>query len=139
VAAWGDAVLPGAPATAVLACVDRFDDRRAVGVGEAPLGSRGVLPAHLLRALGPRPADPARLDVWLDAAVAVERYRARWGVTATEPLGVTGDAGLRTLGADRLADHLSVARRVDETRGRLGRRSGRQVPSAERDVGLDLR
>jgi len=139
VAAWADAVLPGAAASVVLSCVDRFDDRRAVGVGEAPLGSGAVTPVHLLRVLGPRPADPVRLDVWLGAAATVDRYRARWGVTSTAPLGVSDDTELRRLGAARLAEHLSLARGLDETLRRLGRPPVREVHSADRALGLDRR
>ena len=87
---------------------------------------------HLQRTLGPRPVEPAAHGVWLDAAGAIEGYRARWGVdrSTAEPLGVSP---LAALPADRLADHVRTTRRIDEARVRLGWREPRQA-----EIGLDL-
>jgi hypothetical protein len=90
-----------------------------------------VLPGnHHLRALGPRPVDPAGHETWLTAARAIDVYRQRWGIErATEPLGT--DRGLSSLPPARLADHLRVARQLDAARLRLGRRA-----PAEMELGL---
>jgi hypothetical protein len=90
-------------------------------VAEPLRARRTVMPTnHHLRALGARPLRPDDHVVWLDAAQAMDDYRARWGIERSlEPLGLDG---LRALPAARLADHLRTARRLDEARARLGRR-----------------
>lgn len=138
VAAWADAVLPGATVASVLDCIDRIDPRHGLGVAEPVLEGRTVPAPHLLRALGPRPADPGRLDVWYRGATAVDRYRTRWGVTAAEPLGLEDDLRLVTLPAARLASHLETARCVEEVRRLLGRPAGREPPGPERGLGIGL-
>ena len=81
---------------------------------------------HLQRTLGPRPVDPAAHGVWMDAAKAIDGYRARWGVerSSEEPLGASP---LAALPPDRLADHVRTTRRIDEARLRLGWREPRQA------------
>jgi len=103
-----------------------------VGVAEALATRQSVVPAHHhLRALGPRPFDPAGHETWLTAARAIDAYRARWGIElAAEPLGA--DRTLSSLPAARLAEHLRVERQLDAARMRLGRRA-----PAEMELGLD--
>ncbi len=108
------------------ASLDRVTDLWApaerVGVAEDLLTRRSVVPAgEHLRALGPRPVDPADHETWLGAARAIEGYRERWGIErVAEPLGTEA---LSSLPAARLADHLRVARQLDAARVSLGRRA----------------
>lgn len=138
VAGWADAVLPGATVAAVLDCVDRLDARPGLGVAEPVLEGRVAPAPYLLRALGPRPADPGCLDVWHRGAAAIDRYRARWGVTVAEPLGLADDRQLPALPAARLASHLEATRRIEEVRRLLGRPVGREWPAPERGLGMGL-
>ena len=133
VVAFGAGASQGAEATSLERLADAWAPDAGVGVAER-LHSRGaVVPAnHLQRTLGPRPVEPVAHGVWMDAAGAIEGYRARWGVerSSDEPLGVSRLAALPT---DRLADHLRTTRRIDEARMRLGWREPRQA-----EIGLDL-
>jgi conjugative relaxase-like TrwC/TraI family protein len=99
---------------------------QAVGVAEPLHRRRDVVPAnHLVRALGPRPTTRGAHELWLDTAKVIDAYRARWGLHATrepEPLGAGDRAALTAMPPARLADHLRTARRLDETRARLGLR-----------------
>jgi len=124
VSAFGVAAAGGITADALEQVVARWVPVQGVGVAEPLQQRRSVVPAgHLLRALGPRPVDPARHDVWLDAAGAIDAYRARWGLgRAAEPLGAGPDANLASFPAARLADHLRLARDLELARSRLGRR-----------------
>lgn len=139
VGAWAAAIRQGSPVGDVERCADHLADwGDGVGVGE---GSRPpadvVAPAHLLVALGPRPASPPLLEVWMEGASAVAHYRQRWGVTdRTWPLGVEGSGrALSQLPARRLADHLTAARRLEEARRGLGQGLGRWAEPAH--LGLD--
>lgn len=159
VAAWAGALVDGSPAGSVEQCCDRLAAwGDAPGVGEhrrAPADA--APPRHLLTALGPRPASPALLGVWLDAADRVGAYRARWGVTDRDlPLGLEPSGPrLAGLGAHRLADHLAAARVVANARRTLGldraaprylglgggiedRQPGLGRDAHERDAGLGL-
>jgi conjugative relaxase-like TrwC/TraI family protein len=102
--------------------------RLEIGVAEDRRTLRSVVPgAHLLAALGPRPVDPERHEVWRTASHAIEAYRARWGV-AKEPdaLGLEGlSSGISALPTERLVDHLRVARDVESACQRLGWRAAR--------------
>jgi hypothetical protein len=136
VAAWASAVVPGTPAPAVQRSVDLMTGSATeVGVSETARPPRSVAAAPWqLRALGPRPATPGRFTVWKSAADALDRYRTRWAVDDPHrPLGVaTGAGSLARLPPARLAEHLRVARGVDEARRRLGRPVSRESPGPER-------
>jgi conjugative relaxase-like TrwC/TraI family protein len=141
VTAFGAGTAQGAEASTLERLTDEWAPEPGVGVGVGvgvaeTLHSRAaVVPGnHLQRTLGPRPVDPAAHGVWMDAAKAIDRYRARWGVerSSEEPLGASP---LAALPADRLADHVRTTRRIDEARLRLGWREPRQ---AELGLGLDL-
>lgn len=99
----------------------------SVGVAEPLHPRRTVVPAnHVLRELGPRPTDAGAHDVWMDAAEAIEAYRARWGVGhAEEALGPV--KSMAALPASRLADHVRTARHVEAARARLGVRAPVEV------------
>jgi len=126
VEAWAAALDGGGSVRDVEDSVDRWAGTAgvAVGVGE-PRRAIGplIVPGHLVRALGPRPATAAAQDLWRDAARAVTRYRERWGVAdQRRALGVDGTGrDLSTLPAARLAEHLVVSRTIDATRRALGR------------------
>jgi hypothetical protein len=133
VAAFGAGARQGAEAATLERLVDAWAPEREVGVAERLHPRAAVVPGnHLRRTLGPRPLEPVAHRVWMEAAGAIEGYRARWGVegSSAEPLGVTR---LAALPADRLADHLRTTRRIDEARVRLGWRPPRQA-----EIGLDL-
>jgi conjugative relaxase-like TrwC/TraI family protein len=99
------------------------------GVAEDASPPVSVLPApHLLRALGPRPVESAGQPIWRMAAGAIERYRARWGVSGPEPLE---RSTLGAMPARRLADHLEATRTVRDALARLG---GRRGTSLEREA-----
>lgn len=126
VEAWAAALDAGGAARDVEDSVDRWAGTAdaAVGVGEARRAiGPFIVPGHLVRALGPRPATAAAQDLWRDAAQAVARYRERWGVA--DPLRALGveDTGrdLSALPAPRLAEHVVVSRTITETRRALGR------------------
>ncbi|HWD55228.1 MAG TPA: MobF family relaxase [Acidimicrobiales bacterium] len=121
----------GAPAAALERVTDLWaPPAERVGVAEDLLTRRSVVPAgEHLRALGPRPVDPADHRTWLGATRAIDAYRERWGIgRAPEPLGAEP---LSSLPATRLADHLRVARQLDAARVSLGRRA-----PAEMELGL---
>jgi len=124
VTAFGVAAQGGITAGALERIVAHWVPARAVGVAEPLHQRRSVVPAgHLLRALGPRPLHPARHEIWVDAARAIDAYRARWGLgRAADPLGAEPAASMARLPAARLADHLRVARDLELARSRLGRR-----------------
>jgi hypothetical protein len=132
VAAFAGSARDGVPAPSLERVTDLWASEERVGVSEELTTRRSVVPAnHHLRALGPRPVDPADHETWLTAAQAIDAYRTRWGIErATEPLGT--DRRLSSLPAPRLADHLRVARQLDAARVRLGRRA-----PAEMELGLD--
>jgi conjugative relaxase-like TrwC/TraI family protein len=133
--AWAAALDRGAGRRDVEGSVDRWlgGPDGAVGVGEpqraiAPL----LVPAHLVRALGTRPATAAAQDLWRSAAGAVASYRQRWRVSdPVRALGVDGTGrDLSVLPAPRLSEHLAVSRQIADTRRALGRSLDR---SAVRD------
>jgi conjugative relaxase-like TrwC/TraI family protein len=133
VVAFGAGARQGAEATSLERLADAWAPEAGVGVAERLHARAAVVPGnHLQRTLGPRPVEPGAHGVWLEAAGAIEGYRARWGVerSSAEPLGVTPMAALP---ADRMVDHLRTTRRIDEARVRLGWRPPRQA-----ELGLDL-
>ncbi len=136
--AWSESLRNGAPGAEVEGSVDHWvRGASAVGVGEPPLRPSEVeVPAHLVRALGPRPATADGQPVWRQAAGAIEEYRRRWSVVdRVEPLGVTDAAApLAALPVRRLADHLSARRQIAEARRRLGRDLERVAPGPDRVV-----
>jgi conjugative relaxase-like TrwC/TraI family protein len=132
VAAFAGSARDGVPATSLDRVTDLWAPGARVGVAEELATRRSVVPAtHHLRALGPRPVDPAGHETWLAAARVIDAYRERWGVErAVEPLGTA--RSLPSLPPGRLADHLRVTRQLDAARVRLGRRA-----PAEMELGLD--
>jgi conjugative relaxase-like TrwC/TraI family protein len=132
VAAFAGSARDGAPAASIDRVTDLWAPEAKVGVAEELMARRSVVPAnHHLRALGPRPVDPANHETWLRAARAIDAYRERWGIErVAEPLG-TGRS-LSSLPPTRLADHLRVTRQVDLARLTLGRRA-----PAEMELGLE--
>lgn len=132
VAAFAGSARDGVPAASLDRVTDLWVPETRMGVAEALTTRRSVVPAsHHVRALGPRPVDPAAHETWLTAARAIDAYRARWGLErATEPLGT--DHAVSSLPPARLADHLRVTRQLDAARVRLGRRA-----PAEMELGLD--
>jgi len=132
VASFAGSTRDGVPAASLDRVTDLWAPDAGVGVAEALTTRWSVVPPnHHLRALGPRPVNPADHETWLSAARAIDAYRERWGIErASEPL----DAGrtLSSLPPARLADHLRVARQLDAARVRLGRRA-----PAEMELGLD--
>lgn len=142
VAAFAGAARDGMAAGAVEHLTERWAPATDAPPGVAePLRPRSsVVPGnHLVRALGPRPLDPAEHDVWVGAARALDEYRARWGLErSSDPLGLDESAGGRhgavaVLPAARLAEHVRASRRLDEARARLGHRR-----PAEIELGLGL-
>jgi hypothetical protein len=92
----------------------------SVGVAEPLYARTVVMPAnHLLRALGPRPADAGAHGVWVEAAHAIDAYRERWRVDDL----ARSDRAQRAERADGLdsAGRLSRAERFDRAVGRLDR------------------
>lgn len=134
VGAFAQAAQEGVPAASLERVTDLWAPETRVGVAEELTTRRSVVPAnHHIRALGPRPLDPAGHETWLRAARAIDAYRARWGVARVdEPLGTDRTRALSSLPPARLADHLRVARQLDAARARLGRRA-----PAEMELGLD--
>lgn len=132
VAAFAGCAHDGVTAAALDRVSDLWVPEAQVGVAEQLTTRRSVVPAnHSLRALGPRPVDPAAHETWLRAARAIDAYRQRWGIEReSEPLGA--DRPLSSLPPTRLADHLRVTRQLDAARVRLGRRA-----PAEMQLGLD--
>jgi conjugative relaxase-like TrwC/TraI family protein len=130
-AAFAGSARDGVPATALDRVTELWAPGTRLGVAEELVARRTVVPApHHLRALGPRPVDPAGHETWLTAARTIDAYRERWGLEReTEPLGVVPT--LSSLAPARLADHLRVTRRLDAARVRLGGR-----PTAEMELGL---
>ncbi|HXA74272.1 MAG TPA: MobF family relaxase [Acidimicrobiales bacterium] len=132
VAAFAGSARDGVPAASLDRVTDLWAPEPRLGVAETLMARRSVVPAnHHLRALGPRPVDPAGHETWLTAARTIDGYRERWGIErAAEPLG--NDRTLSSLPPARLADHLRVARQLDAARVRLGRRA-----PAAMELGLD--
>jgi conjugative relaxase-like TrwC/TraI family protein len=116
----------GAAAASLEHVTDLWAPAKRVGVAEDLLSRGRVVPAgEHLRALGPRPVDPADHETWLGAARTIDAYRERWGIErVAEPLGAEP---LSSLPAARLADHLRVARQLDAARISLGRRAPAEV------------
>ncbi len=141
VRAWAVALPTGAAASSIARCVDALCDwGTAVGVAEpvrAP--ARVVPPPHVLRALGPRPAAPGQLSVWLSAASSITRYRARWEVRdPSRVLGSETRSELAAMPARRFDDHLSTVREIDEALSSLGRRHDRdRLLDRQRDRQLE--
>jgi hypothetical protein len=148
VVAFGAAASDGLDASSLEHLVGRWVPADAsVGVAEPLYARRAVVPAnHLLRALGPRPADAGAHDVWVEAAHAIDSYRERWCVDdvdhadraeraeraelarrldrldrSSDPLGPVRN--LASLPAARLADHVRTTRLLDTARARLGVRA----------------
>jgi hypothetical protein len=132
VAAFADSARDGVPAASLDRVTDLWAPEARVGVAEGLMTRRSVTPANQhLRALGPRPVNPAGHETWLTAARTIDAYRERWGVErAAEPLGA--DRNMSSLPPARLADHLRVERQLDAARARLGRRA-----PAKMELGLD--
>jgi hypothetical protein len=127
VVAWSEATGPGLDGGRLDAAVDHWAPDSSVGVAEARFGPARCTPRpHLVRMLGPRPADPDGQPVWKAAAAVIDRYRERWGA-ADADLGSRGAPGWP---ARRLAEHLEVARSTREARARL---SWAGVAPMERD------
>ena len=125
VAAFGGAAPDGIVAPSLERIVEHWVPGAAVGVAEPLHQPRAVVPAtHHLHALGARPVDPVDHEVWVEAAGALDAYRARWGVSRSpEPLGTDPSlSGLASLPTLRLADHLRLTRQLEAARSRLGRR-----------------
>jgi len=125
VAAFAAAAPHGIEAASLVHLVDHWVAPAAsVGVAEPLHQRRDVVPGnHLLRALGPRPLNPADHALWVGAAEVLDAYRGRWGLDrATEALGAPGSpSALSGLPAARLADHIRTARHLEAVRSRLGR------------------
>ena len=123
-AAWAGSLRSGATGDDLTRCVDALADWGAGrGVAERRHPPAVVVPPpHVRRLLGPRPGAPEALAVWSEAATAIARYRARWGVRdPSRALGAATRGELATLPARRLADHLATSRAVDDALRRLGR------------------
>jgi hypothetical protein len=74
-------------------------------------------PAHLVAELGPRPSAPADRAAWRGAALAVESYRERWGVSDRHhPLGVQDQ---RPASLEQRMQRASAARELDGAQRRL--------------------
>ena len=134
VVAFAAAARQGIEAAPLGNLVDHWAPTASVGVAEPLLRRRDVVPAnHLLRALGPRPLDPAGHALWAGAARVLDAYRDRWGQDrTTATLGVAGStAGRSALPPARLADHSRTARHLETVRSRL-----RLGEPAEVDLGL---
>jgi hypothetical protein len=139
VEAWAAAAETGAPARAVDGCVEAIAPwGTGIGVAEraCPLADL-VAPPHLLRALGSRPLSRDELATWISAASAIDRYLQRWPVDdRAQPLGAGSSAGdLSRMPARRLAEHLTVMRRVADARRQLGREAVREPGAPELSLG----
>jgi conjugative relaxase-like TrwC/TraI family protein len=138
VTAFSAAAVSGASADTVGKLSDLWVPATAtteVGVAERAGPLRPLVPGgHLLRALGPRPVDPAAHAVWRDAAHALENYRQHWGVTRSpDAFGLDAlPSGLASVPTGRLVDHLRTAQHVETARQRLG---WREPPAREMDRG----
>jgi conjugative relaxase-like TrwC/TraI family protein len=132
VAAFAGSARDGAPAASIDHVTDLWAPEARVGVAEELRAPQSVVPAnHHLRALGPRPVDPAGHETWVTVARAIDAYRQRWGIErVAEPLGTK--LSLSSLPPARLAHHLRVARELDAARAALGRRA-----PTEMELGLD--
>ncbi len=127
--AWAGALGSGAPSPDISRCVDALRDwGPGTGVAEGVCAPGAVVPPpHTLRTLGPRPASPERLSVWLSAASSIARYRERWEVRdPSRTLGAASREELAAMPPRRLADHLSTRRAVDEALSALGRGRDRE-------------
>ena len=112
-------------------------DRRPVGACRLGRGGGAAAPAPDGRARprttcarsGPDRSIRLTTRSWVDAAAAIDAYRARWGIARSpEPLGTgRSPAGLASLPAGRLADHLRITRQLEVARTRLGRREAAAV------------
>jgi conjugative relaxase-like TrwC/TraI family protein len=125
VRAWAQALGTGAPAESIERCVVALVDwGEGIGVAEPLRAFATVTPRpHVLRVLGPRPASPEHLSVWMSAATSILRYRSHWEVRERWPvLGGGTQAELAAMPARRLAEHLSTSRAIDEALSALGRR-----------------
>jgi conjugative relaxase-like TrwC/TraI family protein len=132
VAAWAGASRRGLQGPEVEAAVEYWAPASdcVIGVAEPRRAAARYVPAaHLVAALGPRPAGPGGQALWRRAAAEIDRYRERWGVVGEDPLSRPG-ASLSTFPARRLAEHLEVSRSVREALVRLG---GRPSAARERD------
>jgi conjugative relaxase-like TrwC/TraI family protein len=131
VTAFGTAAVGGAGAQSVERLAELWvSSGGQVGVAEQAHPLRSVVPSgYQLRALGPRPVDPAGHQVWRDAAGAIDTYRRRWSVTTPgDALGADAlPQGLASLPAARLVDHLRTARQIESARLRLGWRERRAL------------
>jgi conjugative relaxase-like TrwC/TraI family protein len=130
VAAFGAAAVGGARTDALESLTDMWIPANAakaeIGVAERSHPLRSVVPGpHLLRELGPRPVDPSLHHVWREAALAIEEYRGRWGVTSGA--ASLSDVVLSAFPTERLIDHLRIARQADVARQRLGARSAQSI------------
>lgn len=135
-AAWAGATRSGASGEDIARCVDALADwGSGIGVSEGVRPASELVPSsHVRRALGPRPASPAALDIWHSAASSIVGYRARWDVRdPVRALGAATRAELSVLPARRLADHLTTERAVEDALRRLGRTRER-----ERDLGREV-
>jgi hypothetical protein len=112
-------------------------DEPGPGVAERTRALAGiVVPGYLVRVLGPRPvAEPQQL-AWGDAALAIHRYRSRWGVDDREhALGSGTDVA--QLDPRKLSDRLRTEHMIDDARRRLGRQriTERERPTLTIDRG----
>lgn len=147
IAAWARALDTGAAGSDLARCVDALAEwGDGTGIAERCRPPAAVVPpTHVLRVLGPRPASPERLLVWLSAASSIARYRARWDVRDRwSVLGAEGRAELSALPPRRLAHHLATRREIDDALSRLGRRREHERDrerrrEVSRDVVLDSR
>ena len=100
------------------------------GVHEEVHALREVVPGgHLMRALGPRPVDPSRHEVWRGAAQSLEAYGKQWGLRRVgDQLGQEQSSGaLSTFPTSRLVAHLEMTRQLETARQRLGWRPPREL------------
>lgn len=121
--AWAGSLRTGGGGDEIARCVDALWDWGGGGGVAEPLHPPAAVvpPPHVLRVLGPRPSSPERLAIWSSAASSIARYRARWDVhDRWRVLGAETRSVLASMPAQRLAEHLSTARAIDEALGRLG-------------------
>ncbi len=138
VRAWAESARQGAAGSDVERSADWVlgSPPQGVGVGE-PLRTLAevTVPAHLTRALGPRPLGASQQGVWGDAARAIDGYRRRWGVTDRRAaLGEEMEGPVR-LPVRRLAEHVRVARQIEEARAALGHERERAAEPPLRGIG----
>ncbi|HVB91148.1 MAG TPA: MobF family relaxase [Acidimicrobiales bacterium] len=128
IAALGGAAADGAAAGALETLTDMWvpsPSHAQVGVAEDTHQRRTFVPGrHLLGTLGPRPVDPEEHRVWRQAALAIDGYRERWGVTRSmDAYGVGAlSTDLAALPTNRLVDHLRTTQAVQQARAFMGRR-----------------